>query len=78
MTLTRAAAAAALVVLATPAFADLVSRESEIVNLRLGQKVLVDDGSCPAGQIKMVSGANLVSGGVQATRACVDRKTARR
>lgn len=74
----RAAIAAALVILATPAFADLVSRESEIVGLRLGQKVLVDDGSCPAGQIKLIAGAKLMAGGVQATRTCVDRKNARR
>ena len=32
--------------------------------MRLGQRVLVDDGSCPAGQIKEVSGAKMTAGGV--------------
>ena len=41
--------------LATPAIAQQVSREQDIVDLRLGQRVLVDDGSCPAGQIKEVA-----------------------
>ena len=45
-----------LVLLATPALAQQVSREQDIVDLRLGQRILVDDGSCPAGQIKEVSG----------------------
>ena len=71
-----AAAAVALVVAAsaTPACADLVMREGEIVNLRLGQRVFVDDGVCPAGQIKLVTGAKLAVGGVQATKQCVERK----
>src|SRR5260370_18371532 len=33
--------------LAAPAVADQVAREQDIVNLRLGQRLLVDDGSCP-------------------------------
>ena len=75
-----AAAIVALVVaaIATPALADLVMRESEIVNLRLGQKVFVDDGVCPAGQIKLVTGAKLAVGGVQATKQCVERKGIKR
>jgi hypothetical protein len=36
----------------TSASADQVSREQDIVNLRLGQRVKVDDGTCPAGQVK--------------------------
>lgn len=71
-------ALAAMVTLASPARADMVSRESEIVNLRLGQRVLVDDGSCPAGQIKQVTGLKLVAGGVQRTVQCIERKGARR
>ena len=62
----------------TPALADLVMREVEIVNLRLGQRVFVDDGACPAGQIKLVTGTKLAADGVQATRQCVDRKGIKR
>ena len=45
---------AALLALASAALAQVVSREQDIADLRLGQRVLVDDGSCPAGQIKEV------------------------
>ncbi len=41
---------------ATPALADMVARESDISGIRLGQHYLVDDGSCPAGQIKQITG----------------------
>jgi hypothetical protein len=58
---------------AFPAAAAQVSREQDIVGLRLGQKIQVDDGSCPAGQIKEVYGANLTATGVTATRKCVQR-----
>jgi hypothetical protein len=51
----------------------IVSREQDIVDLRLGQKVMVDDGSCPAGQIKEVQGAQMTTSGVQRTRKCVPR-----
>jgi hypothetical protein len=81
MTLRWAAAGAVAFIVAasaTPALADLVMRETEIVNLRLGQKVFVDDGVCPAGQIKLVTGAKLAVGGVQATKQCVERKGIRR
>jgi hypothetical protein len=40
----------ALFALATSAMADQVSREQDIVDLRLGQRIQVDDGSCPAAQ----------------------------
>lgn len=70
--------AAALVLLATPALADMVGRESDITHLRLGQRVLVDDGSCPAGQIKEVAGTKLTPQGVMAVSKCVERKSARR
>jgi hypothetical protein len=59
--------------LATSAVADQISREKDIVNLRLGQRVLVDDGSCPAGQIKEVSGSQMTATGVVATRKCIPR-----
>ena len=64
---------AASVALASPASAEQVAREQDIVNLRLGQRILVDDGSCPAGQIKEVSGAKMTETGVVAVRKCVQR-----
>ena len=66
-------AALALCAFAPPAMAEQVSREQDIVNLRLGQRIQVDDGSCPAGQIKEVSGAKMTATGVLATRKCVPR-----
>ena len=51
----------------------IVSREQDIVDLRLGQRVMVDDGSCPAGQIKEVQGAQMTTSGVLRTRKCVPR-----
>lgn len=64
---------------ATPALAvDQVSREDDIVELRLGQKIWVDDGSCPAGQIKEVMGTTLAAGGAVArVKRCVPRGAAR-
>lgn len=53
--------------------AQVVSRESDISDLRLGQRVMVDDGSCPAGQIKEVMGATLTSSGITRTAKCVQR-----
>ncbi len=61
-----------------PAFADIVTRESEITGVRLGQHILVDDGSCPTGQIKEITGTKLTALGVTTVRKCVDRKTAKR
>jgi hypothetical protein len=51
-----------------------VSREQDIVNLQLGQRVKVDDGTCPAGQIKEVAGARMTASGVQRAVKCVQRK----
>ncbi len=61
--------------LSTAAWAQqsIVSREQDIGDLRLGQKVMVDDGSCPAGQIKEVQGAQMTASGVTRTRKCVPR-----
>ncbi|MBA2400308.1 MAG: hypothetical protein H0V72_16710 [Bradyrhizobium sp.] len=63
----------ALWLLASPAAAQQFSREQDIGELRLGQRVLVDDGSCPAGQIKEISGAQMTTSGVLRTRKCVPR-----
>ena len=59
--------------LAAPAAAEQVAREQDIVDLRLGQRIMVDDGSCPAGQIKEVTGVKLTTTGVARARKCVPR-----
>ena len=58
---------------AAPAQAQTYNREQDIPDLRLGQRVMVDDGSCPAGQIKEVSGAKMTPNGVARTVKCVPR-----
>jgi len=63
----------AVLALAPSAMANQVSREQDIVDLRLGQRILVDDGSCPTGQIKEVSGAQMTTTGVTRTRKCIPR-----
>lgn len=60
------------------ATAEQVSREQDIVSLRLGQRILVDDGSCPAGQIKEVSGARMTAGGIARAQKCIPRVGPRR
>ncbi len=64
---------AALAAQTTSAMAEQVAREQDIVNLRLGQRILVDDGSCPAGQIKEVSGAKMVADGILRVQRCIPR-----
>ena len=63
----------ALWLIATAACAQQFSREQDIPDLRLGQRVMVDDGSCPAGQIKEVMGAQMTTSGVLRTRKCIQR-----
>jgi hypothetical protein len=58
---------------AAPALAQQVAREQDIADLRLGQRVMVDDGSCPAGQIKEVTGVKLTTSGIARARKCVPR-----
>ncbi|THD64930.1 MAG: hypothetical protein E7813_16225 [Bradyrhizobium sp.] len=53
--------------------ADQVARVQDIVNLRLGQRIKVDDGTCPAGQIKEVSGTKMISTGIVRTSKCIPR-----
>ena len=66
--------AVALLALSAPALAQqTVMRESDIAELRLGQRVLVDDGSCPAGQIKEISGSQMTPAGIVRNRKCVPR-----
>jgi hypothetical protein len=56
----------------------VLPREPDAGDLRLGQRVYVDDGSCPAGQIKEVAGATLTASGVTRIRQCVARSSIRR
>jgi hypothetical protein len=62
-----------LIGFAAPALAQQVAREQDIADLRLGQRIMVDDGSCPAGQIKEVTGVKLTTTGVARARKCVPR-----
>ena len=76
MIVSRAIVASALLAAlaaAASAQTQTVGREQDIVVLRLGQRILVDDGTCPAGQIKEVRGAKMTEAGVTRTRACVPR-----
>jgi hypothetical protein len=66
-----------LFALAPAMAAQPVSREQDIVDLKLGQRVKVDDGTCPAGQIKQVSGAKMTANGVEATKKCIPRVAAK-
>jgi Family of unknown function (DUF6719) len=59
--------------LASTASADQVAREQDIVNLRLGQRIKVDDGTCPAGQVKEVSGTKMSSMGIVRSQKCIPR-----
>jgi hypothetical protein len=58
---------------ATPTLAQPVSREQDIGDLRLGQRIKVDDGSCPAGQIKEISGTRMTSTGIVRAQKCIPR-----
>ena len=58
---------------ASHAASDQVAREQDIANLRLGQRIKVDDGTCPAGQIKEVSGAKMAATGIVRAEKCIPR-----
>jgi hypothetical protein len=75
MTAVRVTCLAALLALpiATSARAQTVGRQQDIAGLRLGQRVLVDDGTCPAGQVKEVRGAKMTESGIVRTSTCVPR-----
>jgi hypothetical protein len=62
-----------LLVLAPTAQATVFSREQDMPDVKLGQRVRIDDGTCPAGEIKEVSGARMTETGVVRTRKCVPR-----
>lgn len=67
----------ALVAAVSSASAQIVSRESDITGIRLGQRILVDDGSCKTGEIKQITGTKLTPQGVSTVKQCVPRKGAR-
>jgi hypothetical protein len=48
-------------------------REQDVPEVRLGQRVQVDDGSCPTGQIKELLGTTLTTTGVTRVAKCVPR-----
>jgi hypothetical protein len=59
------------------AAAQIVKREPAMGAMTEGQRVLVDDGSCPKGQIKEVIGGNHTKVGgkkkLERTRRCIAR-----
>ena len=59
--------------MAPDAQATTFGREQDIPDLKLGQRVKIDDGSCPPGQVKEVSGAKMTESGVARARKCVPR-----
>jgi len=59
--------------LAASVLAQPASREQDIGELRLGQRIKVDDGTCPAGQIKEISGTRMTSGGIVRSQKCIPR-----
>jgi hypothetical protein len=61
------------IALASTAHATTVGRDQDIGDLKLGQRVLVDDGTCPAGQVKEVRGSRMTDKGVVRTASCVAR-----
>ncbi|OPY96586.1 hypothetical protein A5906_02610 [Bradyrhizobium sacchari] len=63
-----------VIALASTARAATIGREQDIVDLKLGQRVLVDDGTCPAGQVKEVRGAKMTDQGISRTSSCVPRQ----
>lgn len=75
------AAVAAVLSLAAwpaPAAAQVLSREPPMGQLKLGERVLVDDGRCPKGQIMEVVGGDHVKAGgtknIVRTRRCIPRR----
>lgn len=59
------------------AHAQILKKEPAMGKLKPGQTVLVDDGVCPKGQVRQVTGGNHVKVGgtmhVERTRQCVPR-----
>ena len=66
-------AASGMSILVSATRAQQFSNEKDIVELRLGQRVKVDDGTCPAGQVKEISGTKMTNAGLVRTRKCIPR-----
>jgi uncharacterized protein DUF6719 len=62
-TVSCALAVVTVLAVAMPLQAEVLKREPAMGAPREGQVVLVDDGSCPAGQLKQVTGGNHVKAG---------------
>jgi hypothetical protein len=58
---------------ATASAQPVLKREPAAGGLRAGKRVLVDDGSCPKGQIKQVTGGSRDKG-VRRSRRCIKRR----
>ena len=58
---------------APSAQATTFGREQDVPDLKLGQRIRIDDGTCPPGQVKELSGAKMTDGGVARARKCVPR-----
>ncbi len=73
-----AALLAAGIVFTTAAIAQVLPREPPMGQLKEGQRVLVDDGSCPPGRIKEVIGGNHTKVGgtkqIERTRRCIPHR----
>lgn len=65
------------VIAAAPASAQVLKQEPPMGKLKPGEKVLVDNGKCPAGQIQEVTGGDHRKVGgkdqIVRTRRCVTR-----
>jgi hypothetical protein len=78
---TKLFSALLIAVLTVPSFVreavagQMVARQQDIGDLRLGQRIRVDDGTCPPGQVKEVSGAKILQGHVVGVAKCVQRVT---
>jgi hypothetical protein len=69
----------ALMALAAPLIAEpIYPLERDIPQLRLGERVMVDDGTCPAGKIKQVVGTKLTASGVTRAQTCIPRLGAKK
>ena len=56
--MTRTSIIIALLLVAFPSSAQVLKQEPPMGAMREGETVMVDDGSCPKGQIKLVIGGN--------------------
>jgi hypothetical protein len=67
----------ATAVMPAPVRAQVLSREPAMGAMKEGERVLVDDGTCPKGQIKEVIGGNHVKVGgtkqIERQRRCIAR-----